>query len=760
MLNLRAFIVLVLVGLIAGLSGHAQSENRNRASVELISERSIAVPGETMWLGLSFEIEKDWHIYWVNPGDAGIPPEILWGETLGVDQTAISAFEWPLPEVLPVVPGQIMDYGYSGKVVLPFKVQIPDDAAGAVMFEGIADYLICKDICIPESAPISFLHSVGAAQLPDIASSKLIQDALAQVPPAINGESAVTATSGKWILSLAGDQVAGARGEVRFFPYDHEIVHAADQPVSFGEDGLQIELTPSKEGALPPEALGGVVKVGDVAVEVSVGSGAIVANTSGLTVEGSVSGVSAGGGVGLPMLMVLGLIGGLILTLMPCVLPVLSIKAMGIVSSVANGNVGEARAHGLWYTAGVLVSFAALAAAVLSVRAATGVAIWGFWLQNPLIVTALILIIFLIGLWLLGMFELGSSVQNVGGGLAAKQGSTGAFFTGVLAAVVGAPCTGPFLGAALGAVMLQPSMNVVLVLLSMGVGLALPFLLLSFLPSLQRLVPKPGAWMESLKEVFAFPMFLTAAWLISVLGSLSGYRVAAAVVAGAALIGFALWALKSADKGGRVILMATLGLLTIIPVFGLMSAMSATAFNGIELAKSAGVLIGMLTAIWVVAKLKAGQASLITRIAAVFVGITGVVLPMSLANAAGDFEGGSQAYAASYETEEWSPERVAELTAEGRAVFVDFTAEWCVTCQANKLQTLQTKPVTEAFEKGDVAFLVADFTNGDTEIALELQKRGRAGVPMYLWYAPGETEPDVLPELLSIELVTGLVEAR
>lgn len=758
MLNFRALFVFAFVTVFAALSGMAQTNN-NRASVELISERSIAVPGETVWLGLSFEIDQDWHIYWINPGDAGIPPEILWGDTLGVDQASISAFEWPLPEVLPVVPGQIMDYGYSDKVILPFKVQIPESADSAIMFEGIADYLICKDICIPESAPISFLQSVGTAQMPDTASSKLIQDALAEVPPVFSGESAVTATSGKWVMSLSGEQVAGARGEVRFFPYGHDIVHAADQPVSFGEEGLQIELTPSKAGGVQQTALGGVVQVGDVAVEVSAGSGAILANTSGLSGEGSSAGVAAGGGAGLPMLMVLGLIGGLILNLMPCVLPVLSIKAMGIVSSVANGNVGEARAHGLWYAAGVLVSFGALAAAVLSVRAATGVAIWGFWLQNPLIVTALILIIFLIGLWLLGMFELGSSVQNVGGNLAAKQGSTGAFFTGVLAAVVGAPCTGPFLGAALGAVMLQPSLNVVLVLLSMGVGLALPFLLLSFLPSLQRLVPKPGAWMESLKEVFAFPMFLTAAWLISVLGSLSGYRVAAAVVAGAALIGFALWALKAADKGGRAILMAVLGLLTIIPVFGLMSALSATAFNGIELAKSAGMLIGMLTAIWVVANLKAGQASLITRAAAVIVGVAGIALPMSMANAAVEFEGGSQAYAASYETEEWSPERVAELTAEGRAVFVDFTAEWCVTCQANKLQTLQTKPVTEAFEEGEVAFLVADFTNGDTEIALELQKRGRAGVPMYLWYAPGETEPEVLPELLSIDLVTGLVEA-
>lgn len=749
MLAIRTILAFACIALVTAFSAQAQTEPQNRAKVELVSERSVAVPGETVWLGLSFEIDENWHIYWTNPGDAGIPPEILWTNAATVTQNQVQAFEWPLPELLPVVPGQIMDYGYSDRVVLPFKVTIPETADGAIMFEGIADYLICEDICIPESAPISLLQSVGTAQIPDMGGSKLIQESLSQVPPKFSGEAALTKRGSGWTLSIAGDQISGARGEARFFPFGHDITHAADQVVSFGEKGAQFQLSPAKEDADLPGSLGGVVKIGETAVEVSAVAGPVLAGTAG----------APAGGPGLPMLIVLGLIGGLILNLMPCVLPVLSIKAMGVVSSVANGNAGEARKHGLFYAAGVLVSFAALAAAVLSVRVATGVAIWGFWLQNPLIVTALILIIFLIGLWLLGMFELGSSVQNVGGGLAAKQGSAGAFFTGVLAAVVGAPCTGPFLGAALGAVMLQPSLNVVLVLLAIGVGLALPFLLLSFMPSLQRMVPKPGAWMESLKEVFAFPMFLTAAWLISVLGSLSGYRVAAAVVAGAALIGFALWTLKSADKGGRVILIAALGLLTIVPVFGLMGALSGSNVNIVEVLKSLGILVGMVTAIWVVGRLSSERAALVAKGAALIVGMAGFALPMTMASGEKAEAGGSQAYEAKYETEAWSPERVAELTAEGRAIFVDFTAEWCVTCQANKLQTLKTKPVGEAFEKGNVAFLVADFTNADKQIALELQKRGRAGVPMYLWYAPGQNEPEVLPELLSIELVTGLVEA-
>ena len=739
---------IALIGWVPALS---QPVDGGHARVELVSERALAVPGETVWFGLSFEIDPNWHIYWRNAGDAGIPPEITWRESGGLAPDSISAFSWPLPELLPVVPGQIMDYGYSDQIVLPFMVTLPDEVEGPLLFEGVADYLICEDVCIPESADIRLMLSVGGAQIPDEYGAELIQTALADVPPMLTGTASLSDVGGEWVLSVTGAELVGQQGAARFFPYAHEIKHAADQPVSFGPEGLQFQLTPDREGDPLPGSIAGVVKVGEVAVAVSADVGSVLPGTSG---SGGAAVQSSGGGASLPLLMGFALIGGLILNLMPCVLPVLSIKAMGVVSATANGHEREARLHGLWYAAGVLVSFGALAAAVLSVRAATGIAIWGFWLQNPILVTALILIGFMIGLWLLGMFELGTSVQSVGSDLAAKQGSAGAFFTGVLAAIVGAPCTGPFLGAALGAVMVQPAINVILVLLTMGLGMALPFLALSFLPGLQKMIPKPGAWMETLKQVFAFPMFLTSAWLLSVLGALAGYRMAAMVVAGAALIAFGIWALKSAGQGAKAILLSVLGLAIIIPVFGLISATSS-----MEVVFGLLWLVGLIAAFVIIARLGADITAQLARALAGLAVITGLIWPLAQARTALSLEGPTEAYSAQYETEVWSPERVAELTAEGRAVFVDFTAEWCVTCQANKLQTLQTKPVTEAFEAGNVAFLVADFTNGDKTIALELQKHNRAGVPMYLWYAPGETQPQVLPELLSIDLVTGLVDA-
>ena len=741
---MRILAILILSWLSAWQAA-AQSVDAGRAQVELISERSVAVPGETVWLGLSFELDPGWHIYWLNAGDAGIPPSISWAETSDLTTDLAGEFSWPTPELLPIVEGEIMDYGYSDFVVLPFPIQVPEDSTGEFTATGRTDYLICKDICIPESADLNLSFGVGDTQSPNIEDASLISTALADVPPVFDGEARFTKRGESWVLSAAGAALTGDINEARFFPDDHDIKHAADQPVSFGESGLQLVLTPSGPTDLP-EKLSGIIKIGESAVRIDPVAGDILPGTSGRQQAPAIN---------LAGLILLAMIGGMILNLMPCVLPVLSIKALGFVHSAAEGQASDVRRHGLWYTAGVLTCFAGLAFAVIAVRAATGIATWGFWLQDPLVVTALILLLFVIGLWLLGWIEFGSSLQSVGDSLAQKQGSAGAFFTGALAAVVGAPCTGPFLGAALGAVLTQSDLPIFIVLIAMGFGMALPILLLSMIPGLQSRLPKPGAWMDTLKQVFAFPMFLTAAWLLSVLGALSGYRSAAIIVAGAALIAFGFWALRAGRANGKALLLSLLGLATVLPVFLLMSAST-----GFEFLTGGAWLLGLIMAFVVIARLPAGPVRGLAQALAAAALIGGFAWPVWQSTSAVPATATQTAYQAGYETEAWSPERVAELQAEGRAIFVDFTAEWCATCQANKLQTLQTRAVSEAFTSANVAFLVADYTRPDPVIAAALKEHNRAGVPMYLWYEAGAARPEVLPEILSVGLVTGLVEAN
>lgn len=674
----------------------AEPVDGGRALVELITERETAAPGETIYAGMHMQLDEGWHVYWRNAGDAGLPPVFTPNDASDIAADALGEFTWPIPHLLPVVEGEIMDYGYDDEVVFAFPVTIPEDASGTLTLSGLADYLICEEVCVPESATISVEVDIGEPQ-PDIANGDLIASWIAKAPGALAGEARIDTATAPWTLSVKDAALADPSAELRFFPHNHEIVHSAAQPASFGPGGVSLQLTEAGTEALTGTLDGVIVsETADgqrIGYTVAAAQGAAFAGTSG-----------SGGGPApaaatsnLLILALLALLGGLILNLMPCVLPVLSIKAMGMVSAAASGKSAELRSHGLWYTAGVLISFAILAAAILAVRAATGSATLGFQLQNAPTVAVLALIMFTIGLWLMGLFELGASIQNTGSGLASRDGAIGAFFTGVLAAVVGAPCVGPFLGAALGAVMSQPAYAVLAVFLAMGLGLALPFLVLSFVPGLQRLLPKPGAWMDTLKQFFAFPMFLTAAWLLSVLGALAGNGAVAWAAAGATLIAFAVWLSR---KGGA----------------------PAKAVAAVAL-------------------------------------IAGFAYPAVRASAPPPAAGASTAYAAKYETETWSPQRVAELMAEGRPIFVDFTATWCATCQVNKSTTLKTRAVQDAFAENNVAFLVADFTRKDPVIAEEIKRRNRAGVPMYLWYAPGADDAEILPEILSQSMIIDRVTA-
>jgi len=688
--------------MLAPLAGAQADPSARRAEAELISERASVMPGETVFIALKMTMDPGWHIYWRNAGDAGLPPQLVLKQGGNIPEGAIGEMLWPLPKLLPVVEGEIMDYGYDDEAVFALPLTVPADASGEVRIVAEADYLICEAICIPEMQDVSLVLPVGAP-VENAKSGQLIGKWIAKVPGPFEGEARITDASDPWTLSLvqAGGFAEGAR--IRFFPFEHEISHPADQPQRAGPSGASLSLTPDRAGAVG-EALEGIIRVDapgsePVGYEITATRGDVLAGTAEFAVPAAAGAGdrSSLGWQGLLGLAGMALVGGLILNLMPCVLPVLSMKAVGMVSAAASGHAGELRSHGLWYTAGVLVSFLALALVILALRTPTETLTLGFQMQHAPTVAILALIMFAVGLWLMGFFELGASVQNIGGGLVSRGGALGAFFTGVLAAVVGAPCVGPFLAAALGAVMTQPAPAVIAVFLAMGFGMALPFLVLSFVPGLQRLLPKPGKWMDTLKQAFAFPMFLTAAWLLAVLADLAGAGAVGWTLAGATALGFAVWVSRG---GGRV-----------------------------------------------------------RRALAIVALAVGIGLPAVQANVPAG-RAGAEPSVPAYAEAAWSAETVSARIAEGRPVFVDFTASWCASCQVNKLTTLNTKRVKEAFAAADVAFLVADFTQKDPAIAQELQRRGRAGVPMYLWYPAGSSEPEILPELLTQELVIGLVEGR
>lgn len=663
------------------------------ARVELISERDAALPGETVYAALKMDLDKGWHVYWLNAGDAGLPPQVIVQPGSDIAAGAVGDIVWPLPHLLPVVEGEIMDYGYDDHVVLPFPITIPDNAMGPVTLDVIADYLICADTCVPEQAHVTLkLETDQAAE--NARNGELIGKWIARSHIAFPGEARVLKKNADWTLSLRMDGGFGKVRSIRFFPFGHDISHPAAQPAELGRHGATLSLTGTDLTAVSKPLEGVVVVETDdgerTGYQIRAAEGSPLADTSGLGPVGAPVGME----VSAWKLAFLALIGGLILNLMPCVLPVLSMKAFGMVSAVASGHADEVRRHGIWYTVGVLVSFAALAAIIVAVRAATGPTTLGFQLQNAPTVAVLSLVMFAVGLWLMGLFELGTSLQNLGSGFADREGDAGAFFTGILAAVVGAPCVGPFLGAGLGAVMGHSAPVIFAFFLTMGFGLALPFLVLSFVPGLHRLLPRPGKWMDTLKQFLAFPMFLTGAWLLKVLGDLGGSGVVAWTIAGAVALAFAAWLWKREARVPRILAVLALGL---------------ALFGVIERAMAPAPAIG-----------------------------------------------GASSYAAKYEAEPWSTSSVQSLIAEGRPIFIDFTASWCATCQVNKATTLKSKAVHEFFAANNVAFLVADFTRKDPAIAAELARHQRAGVPMYLWYPAGSSEPQVLPEILSQGLVTGL----
>ncbi len=682
-----AFVILSLICAFFPLSGFAQSKSQN-VEISLLSSAETVAPGESFYIALKQKIAPEWHTYWRNFGDVGDPTTIEWTAPNGVE---VGAIEWAIPKRLPYA--EFINYGYDGEVILPVKVTVPKDFKGDLVLKGDVAWLECKDTCVPGDGVVNLNLKVGTHK--DAADKAIIDKALAALPKQLtNYKSTIVKDGERLFIGIENPELAKIK-TAYFFPYEISggalINHAAAQEVTVGDKGMGIYLTPSMSlpAQLPTEIKG--------LIEVETNSGKkvyeITAANNGQKLVGTF-GQKPHASLNLAILfqsMLFAFFGGIILNLMPCVFPILAMKIFGL-TKIAHKEHNHAKEYGVFYFVGVLVTFTILGGLIFALKAFGAAVGWGFQLQSPVFLMFLIALIFAVGFNLLGMFEIGTSLQGVGAGLGNQSGRAGALFSGILAVLVASPCTAPFMGVALGFAATQPAIIGLLVFIALGIGFALPFMVLTFAPSLLNKLPKPGPWLDAFKKVLAIPMFLTAGWLIWVLSATTG----------------------------------VIGIIAAI-ILGIFSALILHFTLKQNIQKLGFVAISLLAA----------------------VGIGYYFTPKANAQVA---------QKADYKP--WSEEAVKTALSEGKIVFVDFTADWCITCKVNESTALKNEKVQQVFKDKNVEFLVADWTKKDDIIARALSSHGRAGVPMYLVYHSSEKEPVILPQLLTPQIVINAVEGK
>ena len=684
----------------------AEVVSQPHVQVALVSKQTSAQPGAVVDVGVWMRLDEHWHVYWRNPGDSGLATKVTWELPAGYEAGPI---RWPHPQRFET--GPLMTFGYADEVLLPVRIKVPADAEPGTSAKLTAkvDWLVCKEACLPGSATLELVLPVAAeATEVDAKWREAFESAEAALPRSDPGWQVTATTDGEGVtLHVAGPASRRqATPQIFFFPDEAGVIApGAVQTLTVAADRLTLELQPATERTEPIEQLRGVLVAEDgwdidarfkaLRVDVAVGSGL------GSTTAGPPAEVASTGGLSLMLMLGSALLGGVILNVMPCVFPILSIKILGFVSQ-AGGDRVVIRRHGYMFGLGVLVSFWALAGLLVALRAGGAQLGWGFQLQSPGFVAALALLLFAVGLNLMGVFEVGGNVI----GLAAKLGGdttgsgrggyVGSFLSGVLATALATPCTAPFMGPAVGYALTLQAWTAMLVFTFLGIGMAGPYVLLSLAPQLLERLPRPGPWMESFKQFMAFPLFAATAWLAWV---------------------FSL----QTDTEGLLVLLLALVLLAI--------------------------------GAWVLGRWAApARRPNVRRVAKVAAGVAAAcAVWVSLEAARGTDDG--------LEWETYSAERIEQLRAEGRPVFVDFTAAWCVTCKWNEFGALSSAAVTAKFREKNVALLKADWTDRGPTIAEALAAFGRSTVPLYVMYSPDEAiPPQVLPTVLTAQTVVRAVE--
>ncbi len=690
---LRSLIALLLsAAALPALAAPGAVVTTDQVRAELMAHAPQGiVAGQTLWLGLAIDHKPHWHTYWKNPGDSGLPTQLQWTLPEGFQAGEI---EWPTPKRLPI--GPLMNHGYEGKLLLPVSVTVPAGFSGDTLPVKLrADWLVCKDVCIPESGDFALdipARSAWSAQGADF------EAALAARPQALASAKASAKVSSEGLnLEVTGLPAAWAGKALEFFPEAPGVLdNALPRRASWDGQRWTVQVPLSDQRIDGPARMDAVLVAAGSEAGVRIGfdvAGAWpAAGAMPKPAAAAAPVASAAAPLGLAAALLFALVGGAILNLMPCVFPVLSLKVIGF---AAHADDRRALAlGGLAYTVGVVLSFIALAGLLLALRAGGEQLGWGFQLQSPAVIAVLAALFTLIGLNLAGVFEFASVLPSSLATLRSRHPLVDSLLTGVLAVAIASPCTAPFMGASLGFAVTLPALQALAVFAALGVGMALPYLAASLWPGLARMLPRPGAWMLRFKVLMAFPMFATVVWLVWVIGQQTGIDGAAALLAVLLALAFIAWALGTPGIGriGR----AAFG---VLGALGLAAAMS-----------------------WMLPSLHATAATA-TRTS----------------------EAGSA-------WEPWSEQRVAELRAAGKPVFVDFTAAWCVTCQYNKRTTLADPAVVADFAARGVVLLRADWTRRDAAITAALAAFGRNGVPVYALYG-ADGAPQLLSEILSVREV-------
>lgn len=689
-------LVILLIALLMPAAAAASSPTvkTDHLQSRLVAETTAAVPGRQLTLGLLLEHDPHWHTYWRNAGDSGLATELNLTLPDGVVAEPIA---WPHPQRFEI--SGIINYGYSARRLLPVTITIPADyAATTLPVRAKASWLICEVECIPGKAEYAFELPVAAKADVDPRWRDDFADARADLPRASTATLAVVEEGNAIAVTLRGPDAASSPAQWQWFPETAEVVANATKPQwQRTADGWQARWPKSEYfTALPADVA--LVAVDDKGTAWRFAAG----NVAGVAAPSSSASTSLAGNavepLGLLPALLFAFIGGLVLNLMPCVFPVLSIKAMGALGSADDR--AELRRHGIWYALGIVTAFLLLAGVLLALRAGGEQLGWGFQLQEPRFVAGVALLLFAMALSFSGVWEFGGRLMGTGQRLTEGQGARASFFTGALAVVVASPCTAPFMGTALGWALAQPAAAALAVFAALGLGLAAPMLLLGFVPALARLLPRSGPWLEGFRQLLAFPMYLTVVWLLWVYGEQTSPLGMAWLLAALTVLAFALW------------------------LFGRRSAMRSSKLRATAAVVSAAALVLALG------------------------------LPLSAPAAVVDAKKTNDANA-----EPWSEQRLAELRAANRPVLVNMTAAWCITCLANERVALSTDTVREALATHNVAYLKGDWTRHDEAITRYLQRYGRNGVPLYVLYPSNGGAPRVLPQLLTPDSVADAIRS-